>query len=102
MSGQLETFTLHWEGLTIEVRYQPNWLGNSSDYRVAHFDITTLAPERHPLPFTETGYKSHFLHPEIVEQAGGPESFVRVWLEDAAQSVWWKQTMADRRQLSLF
>ena len=42
---------------------------------VAHLDITTIEPPRAPLPITETGYRSHFLHPDEVAAYGGPEAF---------------------------
>jgi hypothetical protein len=55
------------------------------------------------LPFTETGYRSHFLGPGIVEEAGGPAAYVRAWLDHAAQSPKWrKQQTAARQQRRQF
>ena len=96
-----EIHTLEWQDLVIEVRYQPNWTGEGED-TIAHFDITCIHPERHPLPFTETGYRSHFLRPELVEEQGGPVAFVVAWLAEASKAREWKDFIRANRQLSLF
>lgn len=102
MSDQIETLTFVWEGITIEVRFAPYWLGRTGPHQIAHLDITAIAPERHPLPITETGYRSHFLRREAVEEQGGAEAFVRAWLDHDAMSSRWAQALAEHRQLSLF
>ncbi|MEI4235091.1 hypothetical protein [Roseovarius sp. D22-M7] len=61
-----------------------------------------LAEDRQPLPLTETGYRSHFLPGGIVEDYGGVEGYVRVWLDHEAESPDWKKRKDAARQMSLF
>ena len=89
--------TLDWRGILIEVRYEPEWLGNLS----AHLAIKALDPSRVPLPITETGYRSHFTDREIVEDADGPSAYVLAWLERASTKQWKIQAEASR-QYALF
>ena len=95
-------FVIEWQGYRIQVAYQPNWLGGASHLSVAHFDITTIEPPRGPLPITETGYRSHFLHPEEVAAHGGPEAFVKAWLDAKAKGASWRAAHAATQQLDLF
>jgi hypothetical protein len=97
--------TLQWEGITIEVVYEPNWLNvasRSSDLPSAHLDIRSIAPERARLPITETGYRSHFLHPDEIDEFGGPVAYVEAWLNEMARSSEWRMYTASSEQLSLF
>jgi hypothetical protein len=94
-----------WQGITIEVVYEPNWLGiatPTSELPSAHLDIRSVAPERAPLPITETGYRSHFLHPDEIDELGGPVAYVEAWLNEMARSSEWRDFMTSSRQLSLF
>jgi hypothetical protein len=54
------------------------------------------------IPVTETEYRSHFLPAGIVEEYGGPEDFVRAWLDHEAGSSNWKKREQAARQMSLF
>jgi hypothetical protein len=54
------------------------------------------------LPFTDTGYRSIFLNPDIVSRQGGAVAFVTGYLEEEAAKPAWKQYQAERQQLSLF
>lgn len=95
--------TLIWHGIKIEVAYEADWLGSSEGPDpLSHLGITSVEPAKAPLPFTETGYRSHFIEPGTVEQAGGPASFVSAWLEEASTSRAWRRYEAESRQLSLF
>lgn len=99
------TAVIEWQGITIEIIYEPNWLNLSredSDLTAAHLEIRSIAPERAPLPITETGYRSHFLHAEEVDQAGGPEAYVEAWLNDMAESRELRDCIEASRQLNLF
>lgn len=102
MTRAPEIHHIEWRGLTIEIAFEADWLGLSRHRRVCHFDIRTLVPERAPLPFTETGYRSHFDDPAAIEVAGGPVAFVLAWLDHAARDPAWKEREAAGRQLSLF
>lgn len=99
------TTVIEWQGITIEIVYEPNWLNLSredSDLTSAHLDIRSIAPERAPLPITETGYRSHFLHPSEVDAFDGPASYVEAWLNEMARACEWQEYVASSRQLSLF
>lgn len=100
----IQIATLHWEGITIEVSYEAEWLGfrRGSDMAVAHLQVRSIAPERAPLPITETGYRSHFLHPAEVEGLGGPAAYVEAWLNVSAQAREWQSHPSRSAQLSLF
>ena len=95
-------FVMEWQNYRIRVAYQPNWLSTVSGLRVAHFDITTVEPSRVAMPISETGYRSHFLHPDEVTANGGPEAFVKVWLAAQAKCSGWKAVHAATQQLDFF
>lgn len=40
------------------------------------FGRTTCKPH----PISETGYRSHFVHPQHIEEEGGPVAHVQAWL----------------------
>lgn len=97
--------TLQWQGVTIEIVYEPNWLNVSNrkcDLPSAHLDIRSIAPERARLPITETGYRSHFLHPNEIAEFGGPVAYVEAWLNEMARTSEWQSHVANGDQLSLF
>jgi len=100
----IETFNVEWNGIHININWEPCWLNLRSNYGhdVAHFDIESMKPERAALPITETGYLSHFTSEETVASFGGPVEFVLAWLEEAACSPAWKAQAAAARQLALF
>jgi len=100
----ITTAIIDWQGMSLSVDYEPDWLnmGRASAFSTAHLQIRTINPERAPLPFTETGYRSHFLSAEAVDQAGGPVAYVTAWLEHDAALPEWRKRLAEWRQLSLF
>jgi hypothetical protein len=65
--------TMDWRGMLVQVSYNPDW---SSMNLIAHLEIETQEPVRAPLPLTETGYLSRFIGQGVVEEAGGPASYV--------------------------
>ncbi len=94
-----------WQGITVAVSYEPDWLGMSAEFpdmAHAHLEIEAVAPERAPLPVTDTGYRSHFLPHSTVEQAGGPVAYARAWLDHAAKAPAWRKRQEESRQLCLF
>jgi len=96
---------LIWNGTRIAVTYEPDWLRSSRghpEYATSHLAIQSVEPENEPLPITETGYRSHFLPPGIVEEQGGPAAYVRAWLDAEAQTSAWRKSWERRRQLLLF
>ncbi len=95
---------LLWQGVTIEVSYEESWLGmeRSHDRAIAHLSITAIEPKRSRLPISETGYRSHFVHPDEVAADGGPLAYVRARLDGMARSREWLAYQQTSRQLSLF
>src|SRR5271163_3564573 len=102
MNLQVETFRTDWNGISIEIRWEPHWLGIDIGYDTAHLEIESIAPKRTPLPITETGYRSHFTSPDTVAAQGGPVAFVEAWIETESQAPEWRCLDQERRQLSLF
>lgn len=102
MTRSLETHTIVWRGVTIEVRYEEQWLGTDGPFSTAHLEVVAVEPERTPLPMTETGYRSHFTPASVIAEAGGPEAFVRAWLDHEAGTRAWKEMEAAARQMTLF
>ena len=92
--------TLLWRGIKIEIDYKSNYFESKSGFSIAHLDITT--ENRVPLPFTESGYRSHFLDASELEEYGTPTDFVKTWLEETAKSKKWKEQERKQNQLSLF
>jgi hypothetical protein len=90
---------IEWDGITVEITYEPNWMRSVG---VAHLQIQSIDPERVPLPFTETGYRSHFPSPDDVLVEGGPAAYVRAWLDHAAASPEWRASKDAARQFTLF
>lgn len=100
----VETHALLWRGVELQITFEPNWLQmpRSEERRVAHLTVTARLPERARLPITETGYRSHFLHPNEVADASGPVAYVEAWLNHMAGSREWIAYEQASRQLSLF
>ena len=99
----IETHRIIWQGIEIEIRFERNWHDSSpTDCHPSHLEIRTVKPEKAELPITETGYLSHFLQPEELDEAGGAVAFVIAALDGAAKSRRWKARVEATRQLSLF
>ena len=86
--------TLIWEGIEIVLSHNAQLFGGPFDHLELH------AKER--LPVTETGYRSHFIHPKELALWESPEAFVLDWLNDAARHPNWQEYCRKSRQLSLF
>lgn len=102
MTRSIETHTITWRGIVIDIHYEACWLGSDGPFSTAHLQVDVKRPERAPLPFTETGYRSHFTPAATIEDAGGPVEFVLAWLEHEAKSPAWKKQEEVARQMSLF
>ncbi len=95
-------FEIQWQGIEIEIRYCPSW---SESYeriygsRMAHLEV--VQPGGDPLPFTETGYRSHFTPADDIEGAGGPVAYVGLWLDWAGKDPAWQAAQRLARQLVL-
>ena len=88
------TLSIIWEGITIAISHEANWLNTDYDH------IELRADEK--LPVTETGYRSHFIANAELALFGSLEDFVRQWLDTAATSKEWQKYLKDSQQLSLF
>jgi hypothetical protein len=91
-----------WQGIAITITYDPNWLNLAQCGVATCAHLTVTAAGRIPLPFTDTGYRSHFIDPAEIEAAGGPADYVRAWLDHAAAAPEWQARQAEARQLTLF
>ena len=91
-----------WNGIEIEIRWQPDYCQFDDGGSMAHLEIESISPPRAPLPITETGYRSHFVHAREVQDAGGPEAYVEAWIGHLAKSRAWQEAEFASRQLALF
>jgi hypothetical protein len=104
-SENKQIFPLHWNGIDIEVSYDPNWSPAYFEIygeHMAHLECRTIVPEKARLPITETGYKSHFAPTSVFDNEGGPVAFIQKWLDSEAQSREWLDYLEEQRQPSLF
>lgn len=93
------TQRIDWHGITVEVSYRPDWMPGLG---VAHLELCSVAPERAPLPMSETGYRSHFLPADEVVAEGGPIAYAVAWLDHAAAAPAWLAQQEKARQFTLF
>lgn len=102
---QIDIYELDWQGITLSVSFEPDWLGIGQyayGAPLAHIEVRVIRPEKARLPITETGYRSHFVATHDVEDAGGAVAYVQAWLDHEAQKPEWKTFAMSQRQLSLF
>lgn len=100
-----ERHGITWNGIRIEITYRPDTspaFRHSYGQPLDHLEIRSLAPEREPLPITDTGYLSHFTARNVIEEGGGPAALVLAWLDHYAQSPVWQAKQISRQQLDLF
>ena len=105
MNEEVQIEEFDWQRITIQVRFHPKrWkiYEETYGYPLAHLEIQTINPKRVPLPITESGYLSHHLAPQDVEDEGGPAAYVRAWLDFAARFPNWQSKQEQSRQLDLF
>lgn len=85
-----EQHKITWRGIALTISFTPDWL------KVAdHLEIETDG--RVPLPVTETGYRSIFLHRQAVARHGGPVAYTIARLDEEARRLGWSGA-----QLNLF
>lgn len=91
-----------WQGRTIAIRHNPNWLGGFEEMQMQHIEVQSL--DREPLPITKTGYRSCFLNGAEALAAfdGDPVRFVLAWLDSEAESKAWQDYDNQSRQGLLF
>ena len=101
MNTAIFTQRIDWNGIAIEVRWEPAWL-TFAGHPLGHLQIQSVAPECAPLPITETGYRSHFIPACDVIADGGPLAYARAWLDHEAATPAWKSQAEGARQGTLF
>jgi hypothetical protein len=67
-------FQIDWQGQSLTVRHCAAWLNDE----MSHLEIISADRAAHPI--SETGYKSHYIRPEHIEEEGGPVAYVMAWL----------------------
>jgi len=95
-----QTFPYTWEGIEMAIFFKPDCGYGIKEKGEEMSHIEVKASE--PLPITETGYRSLFVHYHAVEKEGGVLPFVEGWLDEASQKPEWKEYMLKKRQLKLF
>ena len=105
MISRIFTQRIDWRGITVEISYEPEWLGGLAEAfgePLAHLQVRSVSPARAAVPVTETGYRSAFIAGSVITLEGGPVAFVRDWLDEAANDPAWKSAQDEARQLALF
>lgn len=82
----------------LHITHARDYLAQGQD----HIEVESIAPRKTPLPITETGYRSHFINPLELVNAGGTVTFVTAWLDREAKGKAWQQQHARRSQGDLF
>lgn len=87
-----------WNGILISLDYQyKRWSV------IDHIELKSIDPPNAPLPITETGYRSHYLHTEEMEPYNfDPKQYITAFLDYAARDPAWKKQQDAARQYSLF
>ena len=100
----IETYSAEWNSIGLQITWEPSWLnlGDCLGHDMGHLQVESIAPEKAPLPITETGYRSHFTAPMTVASFGGPVAFVLAWLDEESQTAAWREREQAARQPSLF
>ena len=92
----------NWNGIEIEIRWNADYVVFDDGESMAHLEVESVQPKHAPLPITETGYRSHFIHRTDVDHMGGPEAYVEAWIAEVANTPVWRNAEAASRQLALF
>lgn len=98
----IQTYRFAWydglQNIEIEVVYYPLKWGV-----ISYFEIQSINPEREPLPITETGYLSHFFHPDSADFSKcGVVEFIKDWLNQETAKPHWRDHIENSRQYQLF
>jgi hypothetical protein len=103
VNGLTERHRFDWNGILLEITYEPQWLPPSIlGEDLAHLQVRSIYPTDVPLPITETGYRSHFTAASAIAAAGGPVAYVDVWLTVESDTPAWQAREQATRQLALF
>ena len=100
MSNIKETSIIIWRGIKVTINYKENYFDSKNGSGINHLEVIT--ENKTPIPFTETGYRSHFTNGEDIKKHETPTEFVKLWLEESAKSKEWKAYEKKKNQLTLF
>ena len=81
MRRTTEIHRLDWNGLLLEITYEPLWLPASiTGEDIAHLKVRSIYPTNVPLPIARSGFYSSTILASTVAAAGGPVSYIDVML----------------------
>ena len=86
------------QDVCIRITHARDYLSTGND----HIEVESIAPKKAPLPITETGYRSHFLSPLDLINAGGAVTFVEAWIADECKGKAWTKSATAAAQGDLF
>ncbi|MFA5911069.1 MAG: hypothetical protein WC815_20030 [Vicinamibacterales bacterium] len=79
MRRRTELYRFDWNGILLEVIYDPQWLPPAIvGEEVAHLKVRSIYPTDVPLPFAKHGCFSSTILASTVAAAGGPVNYVDV------------------------
>lgn len=99
MNKNFASHTLHfeWDNVKIELCYQHKRFGV-----IDHIEIRSIDPAHAPLPITQTGYRSHFISDDELQDFDSPLDFVQTWMRVEAAKPHWMGQSHTPAQYSLF
>ncbi|MBA3834169.1 MAG: hypothetical protein H0X34_20215 [Chthoniobacterales bacterium] len=81
MKKNTEHHQLNWNGLLLEITYEPSWLpAFITGEDMAQIQVRSLYPAYAPFPIAPTGFYQHALAASIIDAAGGPVAYIDVML----------------------
>jgi hypothetical protein len=81
MKKNTERYRTDWNGILLEITYEPNWMpARIVGEDVGHIEVRSIYPTSAPLPISKTGFYTNTLPASAIAAAGGPVAFVDVIL----------------------
>ena len=81
MRRTTEIHRMAWNGLLLEITYEPVWLpAHIVGEDIAHLKVRSIYPTDVPLPFAKHGFYSSTILASTVAAAGGPVNYIDVML----------------------
>jgi hypothetical protein len=81
-----------WEGLTILLSYEPDWMGlggRGIGALLAHLELQVVAPRGAPMPLSDTGYWSEFFEPVEAVDDDTPRALALALLTEFSDTQTW-------------